>query len=409
MTEPVVSKHIVVLVYNSFGDPLCSSFFMSYLKPFTTGSYSFHLITFEQKEYAFSEDERRNISNDLLAQNISWYPMKYMSGHFILIKKIFNFLSAFCIIAQLKMKWRPALMLSMSNVAGSMAYVCSRLLRIKNCILIYEPHADFMADFGYWKKSGLKYKLLHTLEQRAGRRSEFILTGTKRLRDELAPVAKGNIIRAPSAVDENVFQFSGEARTQIRTMLGLRKEQPVLIYAGKFGGLYYEKEIPEFLAKLKKEIPDMFFLIITREDHQRILNMMSNAGVNSNLYHLESAHSPKEMRAWYSAADIGLSGVPPFPSQKYRSPVKVGEYLMCGLPYITCRGISEDDKAVLEKNVGVMVESLPGGDVKVAAEEIKSLFKEDKTQLRKRCREAGIEYRSLQNVIPILKQIFESA
>lgn len=402
------AQHIVLLVYNSYKDPLCSGFFLSYFKGLAGARTQFHLITFEQEAYKMDEEEIKSVKRELLLHHIHWYPCRYRSGKLILVKKMVNLCSAFRKLAWLKYKWNSKIIFSLANVAGVLAYVSSRILLMKNCIVSFEPHAQFLADFGRWKQSGLKYKLLNALEQRAGLRSEFIITGTSYMRDKLLLNARGKIFRAPSAVNENIFGFTAAGRVQKRKLLGIDEGQPVIIYAGKFGGLYGSEEIPEFISRLQGTIKGLFFLIITQQDHTSVRTVVGNS-MAEECYRIASARSPVEMAEWYSAADFGLSGVPALPNQKFRSPVKVGEYLMCGLPFITCRGVSEDDTVAQQENVGVVIESFSVVDVSSTCQEVIKLLSEDKTGLRSRCRKAGIAYRGLNNVVPILQQIIATA
>ncbi|NNE56244.1 MAG: hypothetical protein HKN32_09505 [Flavobacteriales bacterium] len=137
-----------------------------------------------------------------------------------------------------------------------------------------------------------------------------------------------------------------------------------------------------------------YFLFITPDDKVELNERLTKK--LRNRFHLAEAHSPSEVCRWLSAADIGLSAIPPLPSQKFRSPVKVGEYLLCGLPFITCRNVSEDDHWAEEKEVGIVVDELDLLSGKNIEKSVSDLIARD--DLRSVCREVGLEYRSIERV-----------
>jgi len=178
-----------------------------------------------------------------------------------------------------------------------------------------------------------------------------------------------------------------------------------LLYLGKFGGLYYNTEIARFCQILFEKDPNLFFLIVTPNDHYQINQMFLSTGLNSTDFVITEAFSVTEVIEYISASDIGLNAIPPSPSQKYRSPVKVAEYLMCGLPYITCKGISEDDIYAKQYNIGAVVNSFSRTDILASIDSINKLIYNDRTSLSQKCREIGISYRAKSNVDKILSNI----
>jgi hypothetical protein len=113
------------------------------------------------------------------------------------------------------------------------------------------------------------------------------------------------------------------------------------------------------------------------------------------------------LSAYISASDIGLVAYADFDARKYCSPVKVGEYLLCGLPYIVQRGTSEDDEIAERENVGSVVETLDRKGLRAAWSKIDELLNEDKSTQRERCRKVGIEYRGQKNAIALMREVFE--
>jgi glycosyltransferase involved in cell wall biosynthesis len=401
------TKHIVVIIYNSFKDPLFQNLLLNYIGHQTLkGGLHFHLITFEQDDYSLNPEEVEKEKNLLLERSIEWTPLTYHSGSMFILKKAFDLFSAWRLCRKIARANDIKGILAFGNAAASFGALLKPTIGGKLIIYGYEPHGLFMVETGEWKQGGIKLKALTKYEQLAERRSDYLLTGTSHYAEVLRKKGMTNVFRAPSCVDQSIFKFDAESRVKIRKELDVENRK-VLIYAGKFGGLYYKKQTARFCAGLLKQDPDFFFIILSPQPLEEINQLFNSEGVPAKNRFLGKAETPKEMAEYLSAADIGLNTIPPFPSQRYRSPIKVGEYLMCGLPFITCHGISEDDTYAINHNVGLVVPELSFEQGEQTAEKISSFIAEDREAIRKRCRTAGIEYRGTHIVNELFSKIFD--
>jgi len=401
------SKSTLLIIYNSFNDPLFKNLVYSYITTLSNQKFcKFNLITFEQKKYSISSINQTSIKSKLLKKGIIWYPLKFRTGKFLIIKKLINFFELFIFVNKIVKVNRPKLIFSFTNIAGSFGILISKIYKIPNLVYSYEPHSSFMYELGLWSNKNPNYLFLNALEKYLSKNSQYILTGTKYMVKTLIKNgAKGKIFRAPSSVDETLYRFSSEARIQTRKNLSMGKKICVL-YLGKFGNLYYDKEIITFFKLLYNYDSRFFFLVVTPSDKNIITNYFIDSLIDINNYHITEAFNPTQVIEFISSSDIGLTAIPPTPSQKYRSPVKTSEYLLCGLPYITCDGISEDSDYAQNNNVGLVIENLVNIDVSTISKNINTLLSENKNSLRTRCREIGLIYRSKSNVDNILKHIF---
>lgn len=399
-------KATLVLIYNSFMDPLFQNLMLEYIKTLSQNrGISFHLITFEQDRYDISVEDKRKIKLELLKYRIQWHPLKFHTGRALLLNKLWDFMQSFYKIIQVRIKYNTSIILAFANLSAAISIIFKRLLRVKLIIYSYEPHSDFMADFGYWSRSGMKYKLLYRLETAAGKGADYILTGTQYMVDHLVSKGvKAEVFRAPTAVNSEHFYFDSEQR-QILREENKWADRPVFIYVGKFGGLYYDLEIPEFLNKIKQHMKDAFFIVLTPNNNEEIQGRFLRF-LSKEDFFIYYTKTQAETRAYLSCADMGISGIPPAPSQKYRSPTKVAEYLLCGLPYITAEGVSEDDLYARNEDVGVVVSSFNVEPSKQVLHEISRLLGESADDLRERCRRVGLNYRSKDRVDEVLNQIY---
>ncbi|PIB36611.1 hypothetical protein BFP72_14980 [Reichenbachiella sp. 5M10] len=401
MKQPV---SILVFIYNSYKDPLFQNLILSYIKTLSqNGSYRFDLITFEQPQYALSPSERRQEKESLKEWGIHWHPRQFQTGRFLLIKKAMNVLETFWSVLRIKIRHKSTYTFAFANVSAAIAILFSPLLRMKLVIYSYEPHSDFMVEMGHWKTSSIKYKILHKLEQWAGKYADHILTGTRHMVEKLQKEGtRATVHRAPTAVDPEIFRFDEAKRKQIRHELNIGSRH-LFIYPGKLGGLYYEKELIDLFGSIYEEDSNSFFLIATDYDHKTIESWFQESNIPSDNYQVREFIPFTEMPAYLSASDMGIVAIPPTPSQKFRSPTKVAEYLLCGLPYVVCRGVSEDDNIAEEKQVGVCLDEFSSMAITKHIQDIQEvILKHTRTQNR----EIGLAYRSKLRIDHILKDTF---
>jgi len=397
----------IVLIYHSYRDPLFQNLMLEYLRTLVKSEgVHFYLITFEQKHYALSVEQVRREQRILLQSGISWYPIPYHAGSFIVLKKIVDLFQAIFLMGKLRQLTKAKLLVTFTNLSASIGIICAHLFRLKMLVYCYEPHSDFLVELGIWRKGSIKHRISRWIELYAGKRADFVMASTKYVADLLTDFkVKGRVVRAPVSVDENKFLFKSKGREKIRQIYDL-KNRNVFLYLGKFGYLYYNEEIAKLCKTLFDNIDNSFFLIVTSNDQETIRRMFQRNGLPEGSFFVTGNLSYEEVKDYISAADIGLSAVSPTPSQKFRSPTKVAEYLLCGLPYITCEGVSEDDIYAIKHNVGAVVKSFDENHIIESIFQIQNLLNEEKVSIRERCRNVGISYRGKSNIDQLFQQFF---
>jgi hypothetical protein len=402
------ARNILVLIYHSFNDPLFQNqIYKHLLRIVKDRRYNIYLITFENDSYLMSPREQNNCKEQLSNKKIFWYPLKYHGGNLLVLKKSFDLLQAIIVAVKIRFTKNTPLIFAYTNLSASISMVCAKLLGMKLLVYCYEPHSGYLIELGIWKEKSLKYILSNWLEIQVGKYGDYILASTIYVVEMLKKHSPhGNIYKQPIVVDSNEFRFKPKGRQKIREQYKIDNRK-VVLYLGKFGYLYYEKEIAGLCKILDNNIDNLFFLIVTSNNHDYINGMFIENGLKDESYVITGNLNYDEVKDYISASDIGLSAVPPTCSQKYRSPNKVGEYLMCGLPYITCKGISEDDIYAEKYNVGAVVKSFNERDILLSLDKINELISEEKQVLRLRCRKAGLEYRGTSRYYKRLDAIFE--
>ncbi|MEP5362781.1 MAG: hypothetical protein ABJQ37_03015 [Reichenbachiella sp.] len=401
-------KHTLVLIYNSFKDPLFQNLMLKYIWKLTEKKHlKFHLITFEQAQYEMTSEEVSEKKLELADSNIYWIPLRFHTGRFILLKKVWDLVQLFKVTLQLTRRHNLEYIMAFANVSAALSGILTTFFHLKLVIYSYEPHAKFMVDMGHWKKSGIKFKALNFFELLAAKRAFHIMTGTHAMKKELeAYLPESKISVAPTAVDPQDFKFSQSDRNHIRGQLKAENKK-ILLYIGKLGGLYYEKEIVQIMCEIAGWDVNIFPLLITDFDHQTIINWIKAFGGKPEDFTLMKPIERKEVSAYLSAADIGIIGIPPLPFQKFRSPTKTAEFLLCGLPTLICDGISEDSAHIKKHNLGCVVKSFSTVDVTSKKENFLNLIEENRENFLSRSRPIALAYRSIEKVHEIFNKIYQ--
>ena len=113
-------------------------------------------------------------------------------------------------------------------------------------------------------------------------------------------------------------------------------------------------EMAALFAALKRQRSDAFFLWLTTGSAQTVENAMRKSGIEPTDYAVRNVQ-PYEVPSFLSASDVGIAFYRPGISRLGTSPVKVSEYLSCGLPVIVNAGIGDSDRVIEQAEVGALV------------------------------------------------------
>lgn len=404
---------VIICASHSFKDPLFNGLMYPYLLEHQRQSpqaFCYHIITEEQQAYALPVAEQAQLQAQLAQQNIQWHPLPYRGGRFILFKKLWNFVRLFFKLWRIKRKEKVKLIVGFLAIAGGYAFLISRILRLKLLVFCFEPHSLYMKEFGIWSAKSLKYKILHQVEVWQATKADYVTAPTKHTVQLLNDWhSKANISRVPISVDTDKFSFSAAARTRIRQENGVPDGRYAILYLGKFGGIYYSaQEVAEFCKRLLDAEPTLFFFTISPTPSDEVKQAYLAAGLQPSDFVVLNKIPYSEIEGYISACDMGMVAIPPLDSQRYRTPVKIGNYLACGLPILLNKGIADDDDMAEEEKVGVVFDSLTQENLQAPLHTLRQLMQEDTLQLQARCRTAAIHHRGLQNSVDVLLEIFEA-
>jgi hypothetical protein len=395
---------VVIYLYNRFFDPLIQGNFWLYINDYLEdpeNSIFFHLVTYEDEHFPLNVEQLKKVEQ-WQKQGLEWTQLKWHPGT-SLFNKFVDVWSGLLAAVSLRRKGYRHIV-TLGSVAGTYAYTFARLLGMKLFLYQFEPHSEYAIDNGMWAKSSLQYRISHFLERRAAEFATAIASGTRFMQERLEKEwkVKGKFFKIPTVANDRKFTFDLEVRDKTRGELGITPEQWVLLYPGKFGSLYYYEETAWMYRWLKDLEPRLHFLIVTPHSDEEVISIFESAAVGRDSYSIVHCDY-EDIHNYYFAADFAVIAVPPGPSKKFISNIKVGEYLCSGLPFLITRGISEDYWYAENKNVGVVVDDFREKDIKKAWPAIKDYLEMVPDKRRAYCRQVGLEYRGFKTLNPIFK------
>ena len=395
-------KNILVLTYWSFDNALISTYTLPYvqiigeqLKP---GS-KIYLVTLSPDNY--SKEKLLAFRAQLKAQNIELINYSYRPFGFLMLVKLGY------ILAHL---WTHVLKNKITHIhgwctpGGAIGYILSKLKSRPLVLDSFEPHAESMVENGTWKKGGFAHRVLLSLEKKQLLRASSVIYTTKGMAEYVRKtygIDKKQYFVKPACVDLSLFD-----PYSVKKPAGedLPEDSIVCIYAGKFGGIYLDREVFDFFAVASQFWGRRFrVLLLTGHTREEIEIYCDNSGFNKDL--LMQRYVPhSEVASYMSLATFGICPVKPIPTKRYCTPIKNGEYWAMGLPVVITKNISTDSALIEQENIGYVLQEQSPEEYRKAVEKIDELLGTE--GLKEKIRKVAITTRSFTLAETIYAQIY---
>ena len=160
--------------------------------------------------------------------------------------------------------------------------------------------------------------------------SVFITEGLKKQYLEWGLKPPFHCVVSPSGVDTDFFQPRG--RGMLRTRLGLSEQVSVIGYVGGIARTRKLSFLFDGLAELNNRKHEKWFLVFVGagNDLAALKHKATRRGINNVRFLGEVSHS--EVPKFISDLDMGVCHLPATPLFNTSFPMKVLEYLACGIP-----------------------------------------------------------------------------
>lgn len=196
----------------------------------------------------------------------------------------------------------------------------------------------------------------------------------------------------------------------IRKKYNIGDNEIVIVYLGKFGGMYMEKEMFDFF----KETIALYntgyafrFMILSPDKKEKIEELISQSGIQKEHFIIESLHR-EQVPLYLSAADLALSGVRQYPSKRFCSPIKHGEYWACGLPVIIPDGVSDDYLLAEKLGIGWRLAAFTKESYDETMKKVMGEWRREKQEeFRQKTREFVVRDRNVKEYQRLYHEVFQ--
>lgn len=365
-------KNILVITSWSYNDALIQTYTLPYLNIIAnhlSEESCIFLTTLEKNNQSINNNHPK-IKNIL----IDYHPLS-LKGLMMWIRLIFKLLKTI-------RKEKIDVIHCWCTPAGMIGYILSLLTQKPLIIDSYEPHAETMVENGVWKKNGVVYRLLFFFEKRLTKRAKYLIATTEGMKS-YAKVnyhfQGNNIFVKPACVNLNLFSKSNLKNNTLVEELKLQ-DKIVGVYAGKFGGIYLEKEIFDFFKVAENYWGNKFkALILSAHTKLEIENYAFKSKVNpKTIVHRFVAHH--KIPNYMGLGDFGITPVKPIPTKRYCTPIKDGEYWALGLPIVITKNISDDSDIIKKYAIGSVLDELNEAAYLKAIKDIDNLLSNNSSE-----------------------------
>ncbi|MHA6247044.1 glycosyltransferase family protein [Pontibacter sp. CAU 1760] len=235
-----------------------------------------------------------------------------------------------------------------------------------------------MRDTGVWKRYDPRYVFQRKWEKEQAHAAAGLIVVSDLYLETLAlqlqlPLHKIKLAR--NTVTAKGFRFSAPERVKKRTLLGFSEGSVVGIYVGKYGDLYYKEEAFVIYKYCFETIPDFRLIILSPQPKQEIEGFLQQEDIDLRKVFVATVPHA-EVPQYLSAADFAFATIKSYPSARFCSPVKVGEYWANGLPVLLTEGVGDDSDIIQKEGGGATFNLQQEGSLEQALSKIQQMLED---------------------------------
>ena len=392
------SENILIFTYWNYTDALIQTYTLPYINIIRKQ------VSKESKIILVTLENKNTDTIFKLPEGIEHFPLRYFPFG---AKAIWNWIINYFKIKKLIRKEKITVIHAWCTPAGAIAYFLSKRTKTKLIIDSYEPHAEAMVENNTWKKNSLAFKLLFRLEKKQTHHATHLIAAAHGMENYAAikyNYSGKNYFYKPACVDLKLFNSEKIKHSELLKELDL-EGKIIGVYAGKFGGIYYEEEVFDLIASAEKFFGSNFrFLLLSNYPEEKRKKFELEKKINSSTI-IQKFVPHAEIPNYLGLADFGITPVKPVPTKRYCTPIKDGEYWALGLPVIISKDISNDSSLIEEHNIGYVLKNYSEEEFQNAFSKIKTLI-DAKSETQKRAIGVANKFRNFSIAEEIYSTIY---
>lgn len=203
-------------------------------------------------------------------------------------------------------------------------------------------------DFAGLSKNSLMYRFFKAEETKMLKSADAVITRSQKAIDfhlqNIGKEYKDKFSVVYNGRNVDFFKPDSAIRLKMRETLGIRKNDKVFIYCGSLGPQYGWKEMTAIFSKYHEGNQQSKFLILTGDQEYAFQNLPIELKSNVIIKKVAFAEVPY----YLNIADFAFAIREPKLSMQGVAPIKLGEYLLMGLPTIASAGIGDTESILKE-------------------------------------------------------------
>ncbi|OFV89015.1 MAG: hypothetical protein A2V74_00940 [Acidobacteria bacterium RBG_16_70_10] len=368
--------------YNGLLEPLGRSQVMAYVLGLADGHHPMRILSFEKDG---PESPRWGpTASALREKGVVWSALRYHRRPAVLSTAFDVLVGTASALREVRCGVR--LLHARSHVPALIAELVRLVTGVPYVFDFRGLLAEEYADSGLWKRDGLLFHLTNAFEGRFLRSAAAVVVLTKRLQRELGDAGTPATV-IPCAVDLAAFRPADAGQPRPFD----------LVYSGSWSGRYLVDRVLQFFAAYRAVRPEARLLLLLRgsEGDGPLAEGVERRSVG-----------PEEVPAQLRQARAGLCFLPSGRAQGAASPVKVSEYLACGLPVVSTPGVGDLDTLLPETRTGVVLHDMSPAAFEEAVRGLVRLLGDGDTAAR--CRALAERVFDLQGAVATYARVYQA-
>lgn len=323
----MMNHRVLHVSYDGLLEPLGEAQLVPYVEGLARHGFEIRVLSFEKPGHLADRSRCDAMRRRLSASGVAWRARRYHKRPTVPATLLDVLVGAAEIQRWSRRCRAPRLLHLRGYVPGLMALLGGRLRGTK---LVFDTRS-FMVDeriqSGMWAAGSAVARVARTIERRLLSTADAVAVVSRAGARRLPALARGaaptKIRVIPPCVDLERFRPT-ENQAARKAELGLRPSA-VIVHSGALSTWY----LAEYTFQVGMEFARRSggtFLVLTHET-EFARSLSTRLGAGAIVRRVEHADMPR----WLGACDAGLAVVRPDPAKQGSMPVKLGEYLACGL------------------------------------------------------------------------------